>query len=131
MAVNAGPEGSFSLGLGMIDAAFSGRVRVSDATGFKSELVANGQGGDVGRHIYAAAGGQITGAPMYALGNINDGSQYMISGFSRKQSLAEIAGNNAGAKVGNVMKGASMSGCKGKAAEVKTTTLINQILCNG
>ncbi|WP_264345179.1 RHS repeat domain-containing protein [Rheinheimera sp. MM224] len=131
MAVNAGPQNSFALGLGMIDAAFSGRVSVSDTTGFKSALVANGQGGDVGRHIYAAAGGQIVGVPLYTVGNVSDASQFMMSGFSRKQSLAEIAGNNAGAKVGDVMKDASMSGCKGKAAEVKTTTLINQVLCNG
>jgi uncharacterized protein RhaS with RHS repeats len=131
MAIGAGPSGSFSLGLGMVNAAFSGQPRVNDTRGFRSELISNGQGGDVGRHIYAAAGGQLIGEPLSLLGNVSDAFQFASSGFSRLQSLAEIAGNNAGAQVGNVMKSASMSGCKDKGVEVKTTTLIKQILCNG
>ncbi|MHC9511832.1 hypothetical protein [Kangiella sp. M94] len=131
MAVAAGKYGAFDLGSNMISEAFEGRPRITDVSGFKNELIADGQNGDVGRHIYAAAGGEIIGVPLSFYGNIQDLAQYVASGFQRDQSLAEIKGNNAGQKVGEIMKEAALNDCKSRGAIAKPNTLIRQILCNG
>ena len=134
-AIDAGHWGSPRLGLGMLAAAMANQVPLTGTSGFKDELIAHGQGLEVGRHIYGAAGGFIAGglvAPAL-LQTYRDVFEFAQSRGTRLENLTEIRGNVAGAKVGAAISAANISSAFGNKCESDTKSDLAQtiagILC--
>lgn len=123
------------LGRQMYNDARAGQVRLSNVDGFRSELVAGGQGQAVARHVHAAAGGYLVnhGPGVGRAGSLADFAQGVMQG-GWAERMAEIRGNSAGSAVGRVMKeaidrGKGASGCeKGKIGS-QASADIAAILC--
>ena len=74
----------------------------NDTHGFKRELVAYGQQGDVYRHVLFHAGIILSPLPNQISAEANAYDQWQVE-EGRKESIAELAGNRAGQAVGNYM----------------------------
>jgi len=84
---------------------------LTNATGFRSELVAGGQGGAVSRHVYGHAGailryGWIIGHGASALNETIDWAQRFQPGRTSQESNAEIADDWAARKAASELENA-------------------------
>ena len=83
-------------------------TKTSPISGFKNELVNNGQGGDVYHHILYMAGSILTGNPfLVAALPISDATQVMRG---RKESVTELRDDVAGIAAGKAMIAGANSG---------------------
>lgn len=138
MALTTPYGGKSALGQGMFNKAVHGTV-LESADGFRTDLIAGGQDEQVGRHVYASAGGVLMGhGHLYAWGgSAMDAFQIAFQkGKSRDEGMAEIAGNLAGAQVGDMMQAAmsiarsAKDPCEKSKIQQKLSGVLAGILCN-
>lgn len=139
MAISAGFGGLPELGLSMFSQAMKSTVPLNGYDGFKNSLVAGGQNTDVGRHVYAAAGGYFFGGPAPAIfGTVKDVWEYgwkdRYSSVQRTQDVAEMRGNLAGVAVGIAMAKSNLKAmfaddCEAKKIQDSLSKEIAGILC--
>jgi RHS repeat-associated protein len=119
----------------LLEAQALGNSGIQLATdGFRPELVANNQGGDVYRHVYGHAGGVLDqlgiGAAMAGIAEWKDRRQ-LSKDPGRLETLAELAGNEAGREVGRALE--SLYGDEGHLGEGSDITGVKEklldILC--
>ncbi|PXF62562.1 RHS repeat-associated core domain-containing protein [Kangiella spongicola] len=135
--VDRGQLGGFFMGAAY-NLARNGNTRNTQTSGFRPELVSGGQNGDVIRHVYMNAGGVVTGGN--AAYSVYGGMQALdhadlARGSKTPEAMAEMAGNLAGAKVGDAInksfdKIKNGSECEKQTAIDQLKSQIGDILCN-
>lgn len=105
ITVNNHSEVAKTLGAGMMAMAFMGYERHihNGSDGFRSELIAGGQGAGVYGHILGMAGAFLNGFAGMAVGVHSAAFDRLQKLWGTKQGAAEVAGNEAGLKVGRRM----------------------------
>lgn len=98
--------------------------RIWEPDGFRSALVCGGQGGEVVRHVAAAAACVLVGRTwLVRVASAYDWLQGLFR--NRLEARAELAGNQAGLRVGRVL----VEYIEGRMTPVRLRLVLGAILC--